>query len=407
MPPRDQAGEAEILSVCAALLLSSLLLVAIQPGVHAQSEYAIEKIFYGSGWSVDSVTGVRRQTAILNLTQEQVETFPGGGAFEAFSQIFVEFSTPADSTGPSDGPGLRIRFSYHVSARCLQLSESVCPLGANTTAISQDVMDLQVRRILEYRDTDGNQKYDPGEPAVQEIPLSQPQAPFVATRPLTRNGSDMELPYTWNVSSDNYNITLGALFAGDPLLDELYSFRIAVGNGAPLNLTIDSFLFLRPTTYKGIPLTPSEVKLDISMSDIRYAANDTELALELTFQSAQYRIGLNATGVSETLSMSSAAAEAFFAWSSNATVDGRLISVGSTTRATNDSARTIYLSYGRGARIEHDPVLGLALKPSGVSQPPPETGNLQTTALWFLILAPISLAIGVASFVLFRRRRRP
>ncbi len=345
--------------------VSTLFLLAGQPIAQAQVDYSMEKVYYGYGWRLDPATGIRRQLVLLNLTEGYEESYPSGGLFSTFTQLFIEFSLPMNASGPEDGPGLLIRLSYHVAAICFQLSETTCPLGANLSATSQDVFELELRRILEYRDEDGSGSYDPGEPTVREVSLSQPEFPFAAISASGVNGSDIALPYDRNISWEAGNITQGALFAGDPLLDELFNFRIAVGIGSPLNLTLDSFLFLQPTAYKGIPLTPSQLKLDINLGGISYIESDTSLALELMLRSTQHRFLANATGSSETVYTSSAAAEAFFTWSVNATVDGQTGRVGSTLLATNDSAITLYLAYPRGELITHDPVLGLSPPSSG------------------------------------------
>ncbi len=120
--------------------------------IQAQVDYSMEKVYYGYGWRLDSATGVRRQLVLLNLTEGYEESYPSGGLFSTFTQLFIEFSLPMNASGPEDGPGLLIRFSYHVDAICFQLSEATCPLGANLSATSQDVFELELRRILEYRD---------------------------------------------------------------------------------------------------------------------------------------------------------------------------------------------------------------------------------------------------------------
>jgi hypothetical protein len=368
--------------------------------------YAVEKVFYGVGWTTDPATGVRRLIALLNLTETYEETYPPDGLFSAATQLYVEFSLPTNASGPSDALGLRIRLSYYVGANCHGLNESVCPLGENRTAITRDVFDLEARRILEYRDDDGNGTYDPGEPVFREVSLARPESPFAALWPADRNGSAMTLPFDRNVSWEAGRLTQGALMAGDPLLAELGRFRIAVGVATPINLTLNAFLFFEPTTYKGIPLTPSQLKLDLLIGGVTYVANDTALALELGLTSTHGRFRHNTTGASERLYTSSAAAEAFFTWSTNATVDGRTAPVGSTVLAANESARIVYLSYPRGRFIAHDPVLGLSSETGGVASPPPEPETPQGTVLWAILLPGFLAAATVAVILFWARRRR-
>jgi len=389
----------------ASVLLPAILFsLALSSPAQGQPIHSIEKIFYGFGRTDDPSTGSSQLFAFTNLTHGYVESHPGGGTFETFSQIFVLFLIPAGATGPPNGTGLEIRFSYYVDARCIELSESSCPLGSNTTAISQDVMALEVRRVIEYLDANSDGTYDPGDLVVREFPLSQPLSSFVQLSSFSENGSALTLPFNWNVSDGGTSITQGALFAGDPLLDQVFSFRVMVGTGDPLNLTLSSFLFLRPTSYKGIPLTPTKLKLDIEMRDIRYLRNDTALAIELTLESAQYQLRSNGTAASESVSASSAAAEAFFTWSTNATVDGRAAPIGWTISRTSDTATSVVLSYPRGDQINHDPILGLEQK--SVLGSPPGTGDQGGTTLWLLSLGFAVGAVASATVYVLQRRAR-
>ena len=383
-------------------------------GNDTETNYTVEKIYYGQGWATDSGPGVRRLLALLNLTEGHVQSYLDGGTFSAFTQLLVDFSIPATADGSTEGPALQIRFSYYVDARCIGLNETTCPLGTNTTAVEQDVFNLEVRRILEYRDADANGSYDSGETVVREVLLAQPQAPFIRLQAFAGNGSQLDLPYLWNVTSDSVNLTQGALFAGDPLLDALSHFQISVGNVVPVNLTLDSLLFLKPTLYKGVPLTPSELKLDFSLEVPDYVANDTALALELGLTSDHFRLAVNRTGATEGVYASAGAAAAFFSWNANATLDGaRSAAVGSTIAERNETSQTVYLAYPRATSILHDPLLGLALYRAQPSAPegsaPPTHGSPPaepTLWPWALAVVVTAVAVGAGTILLFWTRRR-
>ena len=391
----------------AAVAVGFAILIAIgSPQSAAALEpaaYAIEKIFYGSGWSTDPAWGNRRQLALLNLTLESSSAYPDNGSFERFSQIFVEFSIPADATGPANGPGLRIRFSYYVSAQCVGLDASSCPIGPNTTATSQDVLELEIQRLLEFHDLDGEGAYDPGEPIARAISYARPESPFAALFPFGDSFTHLVLPFAWNVTGPGTSIALGALFANDTLLDALNGFRITVGDGTPVNLTLDAYLFPRPSTYKGIPLTPDRLKLDLYIGHHSgFAENGTSIALEMRLTSTQHAWSSTSNASAESLSTSSAAASAFFSWDSNATVDGASAGVRSTIVSPNENETLVYLAYPRGEVIWHDPVLGLGPASEGASADDevPATGGL---ALWVgLAVAVIAL---VAIGIWFGRRR--
>lgn len=396
-------------------LTIALLLLALGPATGGRAsedvEYSIEKVFYGYGWAIDPVTGVRRDFAQLNLTESFVRSYPDNGTFESFSQVFVHFSIPVDASGPANGTGLDIRFSYYVDSTCRGLNATTCPLGANQTAISQDVFDLEIHRILEYRDANGNGSYDPGEPVAQEIPLSQPLAPFRHLWAEGENGTPLRVPYLWNQTWESGSLTQGALFQGDAFLALLRDFWIAVGSGVPLNLTVNSFLFLDPTTYKGVPLTPSVLKLDLYMDGIRYAANDTSLALDLRLTSNHFRFSVSDTGTSESVYTNASAAEAFFTWSQNATIDnGVSAPVGSTILRDDSNSTTVYLSYPRASVVAHDPVLGFRMKEAPMSPPgsnPPAAGLPPDVPVAMIALLSGGVAMTAALLAHRAWRRKP
>ena len=235
-------------SVIIGLTISALLVLSVSPtpvSALDPDEYSIAGIFYGTGWTADPTSGLRRFVALLNLSETYQQHFPGNGTFDAFSQIFILFSIPVNGSGPENGSGLKIRFSYYTAMRCIHLDNSTCPLGSNDTAIIQDTFDLEIRRIIEYRDADGSGAYEPGDPVVNFVAFSQPELPHVRAWPFAQDGSAMDLPYSWNISTAEAQLTEGALFAGDPLLDQLSHFWISTGNGVPTNLTLNSFFFLR------------------------------------------------------------------------------------------------------------------------------------------------------------------
>lgn len=403
--PRNRAPATGSTCGVAVLFLSLLVLLPGQAVAQDEISYSIEKVFYGFGWRIDPGEGPQRRLAFLNLTEGFEETYPSGGLFSAFTQFFPEFSLSANASGPRNGTGLLIHLSYHVSALCFELNETVCPLGMKETAISQDTFDLEFRRILEYRDANGNGTYDLGEPVAQEVRLSQPASPFTEISASRRDGSNVALPFNWNLSWESGNITQGALFAGDALLDDLLSYLIIVGTSAPMNFTVGASLFLQPNTHKGIPLTPSQLKLDLHLAPLSYVEADTALALEVALRSAQYRFQANVTGTTESIFTSSEAAEAFFMWSENVTVDGQTRRVGSTRLQPDNSTVLLFLSYPRGDVIVHDPVLGVSLAQGGSSAPPTPPEVPQPIPFTTVLTASFAVVAAVALYAVIRWRR--
>ncbi len=399
-------------AVAIGLIAFALVALSANPASVAAvgpDEYSIAKVFYGSGWIADPTSGLRRYVALLNLTEEYQQHYPNNGTLDAFSQIFIEFSISANASGPADGAALRIHFSYYVSIRCIHLEALACPLGSNDTAVVQDTFDLEVRRIIEYRDADGNGGYEPGDPIVNAISLARPESPHIRAWPFAFDGSMMNLPYNWSTTTNETQLSEGALFAGDPLLDQLSHFWISTGDGVPANLTVNSFFFLRPTMYEAVPLTPTALKLDLSLEHMSFVAGDTAAALEFNLTSRQFRFSANQSGSSDGVFTNASAAQAFFTWSPNATADGVSSAVRSTVIASNESA-TVYLSYPRATAIHHDPVVGLAYvgqRFSAAPPGPPSTHGRSGTPIWIPILAGTAVIIGVGAYLVVRHSRRP
>jgi len=133
-----------------------------------------------------------------------------------------------------------------------------------------------------------------------------------------------------------------------------------------------------------VVLSPYEMKLDFIIEDYPYVANDTELALLsiVAVGNAKWYDGLPTDYVEEWQSQVSEGGMNFpikggagyFSWAEEADVDGRNQTVTVSTlaqfaefkwtpeRATSVGIKYIAMSYGRGAKITHDPKLGYVFK---------------------------------------------
>ena len=133
-----------------------------------------------------------------------------------------------------------------------------------------------------------------------------------------------------------------------------------------------------------VVLSPYEMKLDFIIEDYPYVANDTELALLsiVAVGNAKWYDGLPADYEEEWQSQVSEGGMNFpikggagyFSWAEEADVDGRNQTVTVNTlaqfaefkwtpeRATSVGIKYIAMSYGRGAKITHDPKLGYVFK---------------------------------------------
>ena len=309
-------------------ILAVILLAAwgLSPTVAASGEtpaFSVEQVYYGYGWVRDPVSGLNRSVAYLNLTETADTNVTDTGHLESFSQIFVRFSAPRNESGSGNEPGLVLLFSYYTDAQCVGLNTTDCPLGENQTAIAHDTFSLEIRRLLEFQDENGDGRYETGEAIVRELPLNQASASYLSLQAQGADGSAVALPYPGGYSAEDANTTYGAIQPGDGIFKNVRDFRISVGSGSPANFSVDAYLFLAPGDYKGIPLTPSELKLDFQMSNLSYTANGTRTALELNLTSTQFALLANLTGSSERLLTNASAAEAFISWGRTAILADR------------------------------------------------------------------------------------
>ena len=397
-----------------ALTVTLLTAWGLGPTFDASGEtpaFHVDQVYYGYGWLRDPDSGLTRSVAYLNLTETAMTNVTDTGHLEAFSQILVRFSAPRNASGSENGSGLVLLFSYYTAAQCLGLNATTCPLGENQTAIAHDTFSLEIRRILEFRDANGDGRYEAGEAVLHEVPFNQASASDVSLGAEGPDGSAVPLPYPGSLHADDVNTTYGAIQPGDGIFEKVRDFRISLGSGPPGNFSVDSYLYLAPDSYKGIPLTPSELKLDFRMANLSYAGNDTRVALELNLTSTQFALTANLTGSSERLLTNASAAEAFFSWGRNATLaDGTSGPVRSTIVPHNDTWTSVYLAYPRSPSLLHDPVLGLegpiisgGASPGPTAPPPSMPPDILAQ---LLLLTAAAAAILVALLVVLQSRRR-
>ncbi len=175
----------------------------------------------------------------------------------------------------------------------------------------------------------------------------------------------------------------------------------------------------RPTA---VLVRPTEVKFDVLISSFPFESLDSNLALEVELKT-EVEPKLNFTGAQAELEAIGERYAGYFRWSKNATVDGETVPVISTVSSTEtefeilpevelEVERTVILSYPRGDRIVHDPMIGVSAAPILPPPPPPDNGGLDGIVD---VIAPFSntaylVVLGAAVLfvvaTLLARRRR-
>jgi hypothetical protein len=118
-------------------------------------------------------------------------------------------------------------------------------------------------------------------------------------------------------------------------------------------------------------LTPTEVKIDIFITDYNYLGNDTQLALKIEIET-ESKIEYDDDSHDEDegyaeneeeLEITNSAFEGFFSWSNVSTVDGKIEPVKSSelNQEVDDGEveYDLYFIYARGDTIVHDPKIGV------------------------------------------------
>lgn len=235
---------------------------------------------------------------------------------------------------------------------------------------------LSARYLVEYTDNNSDGMYNPGnDTALQTVNLS------------TLTWTLGEASITQG-STSGYNITLSANYKGATIeiIAQLYNTGVTLSNG--------------------IPVSPSEVKVDFIFNSFPWTTNTSRLALISAFGGISGSVQVTRTD-NETDAIAYKNAFAYFTWGSTATVDGKTVNVVAYQNDTN-ALHLVELNYPQGASIVHDPIIGVG---SGSVQDVPSLAPSPTTSvtsalpgLYFIVATAVVVA-GAAALTLFARKR--
>lgn len=200
----------------------------------------------------------------------------------------------------------------------------------NNTPEPEIEISVEFREIIEFQDNNDNGKYDGGDDEVSTYDL--------------REAGYEEIDYTTRTTTDGETEHILTAQTTDGVFMVVVH---AVGNFA---------------TIESGTLSPSEVKIDLIITNYPYEEEDTQLALFSKLESEEEmeeEHGEGGTDNEEKVVITAADAEAYFSWAENADVDGVDTPVLTTTKTEEDGDMNIYFNYKRGETINHDPKLGV------------------------------------------------
>jgi hypothetical protein len=153
-------------------------------------------------------------------------------------------------------------------------------------------------------------------------------------------------------------------------------------------------------------LTPTEVKIDIIVTDYPFVQENTKLALltkvetemETEFDDDTFDEEEDLAEDEDEIELKSGDISAYFSWANNATVDGVERPVVVTNTTDEDGDPILYFAYDNGESIVHDPKIGVpyigAIVPNG-----------GTMAILPYLIALLVGSLVIVSAVIWRRRR--
>ena len=198
-------------------------------------------------------------------------------------------------------------------------------VGFNITFIS----------IIEYNDTDQNNRYNDSDDIVRELTLDNFQPTNYSVENLTTSEND------------------------------LYHFIVNTTDG---NFTAHIYIAEEFTLINNSVVTPTQIKIDIEINNFTYYSINSRLALNTTFESeVEYEEEDDTEdeimGYSENedwLITTMNATSGFFSWNNTADVDGIEKEVLISNRTLVGDDERIYINYPNGTHIYHDPKIGIA-----------------------------------------------
>ncbi len=182
-------------------------------------------------------------------------------------------------------------------------------------------LEISFEKLSSFVD-DGNGRFDSGDAVVSTLDLSD---------------SSYSLTYSTGPLPDGGNKTTVTAVSEDGVL------------------TLVFVIATSPTLVGQVPISPSDVKLDIRISDLELAGDADYIGLSMSVDSdIESTFDFEDFDGYEQLNLTQAGLGGFFRWADNASVDGVQSPVGAAW-----FEETLTLSYPAGQLIAHDPIIGV------------------------------------------------
>jgi hypothetical protein len=239
---------------------------------------------------------------------------------------------------------------------------------------------LSVQKLVEYNDTNHDGLFTPGNDTQLQVVNFASLDWTLSTAQITKA----------NVTG--YNISMSASDRGATytIIAQVFNTGVTLSNG--------------------IPVSPSEVKVDFGFANFPWNGTASRLALFSLFGGVSNSFTATKTDNSTDV-VKYKNAFSYFTWNKNATVDGNPVTVTSTSKG-NGALQEVQLNYPHGTNIVHDPIIGVlsgtptaqtipTLQPSAVAT---ATGTAAFPGFYFLTATAI-VVLGVAALALIARKR--
>lgn len=197
-------------------------------------------------------------------------------------------------------------------------------------------LDVQLADIVEYEDLDGDGAYTPAEDRVVS----------------TTNVTELD----WSVEAQE--VAIDANTTGQQV-------RAAAPVGANGSVEVHVTAPGDFATIGETELTPRDVKVDYVIDGFPYATNDSRIALGVDVGAGEaYEVAQAAVGDSPAVQVANENASGYYSWKETAQVDGEAVPVNASlpdqaSDNATEAVQKVYLSYGQGDEIVHDPVMGV------------------------------------------------
>lgn len=324
--------------------------------------------------------------------KEEDERMRGNFAEPRLARVdVVDESVRFDLSRQEGKAGERLEIDFLVPSATLSVTYS----DENESAGERSGLEARLLALVEYRDENGDRRYNLGEPVVSGYDLGRGRDADDARGTLP-DGS-------WQVSPPRD-------VAAEGKRGRQVVATASLPQGGTLGLRF--LVFGDFVTFSDARLRPTSVKFDVIIDDFPFQAADTDLTLLVMTHSTLRRIhedlaGDEDAGVFASRSKAAGDLRLGFMWKKNVTVDGTEGDVG-TTRfrhverlenkegdAVSNSKDFYALSYPRGQHLVHDPELFVAYESNEVD-----------TSVWLGVTAGVAFVLMAVFFINIHAVRR-